>query len=60
MMPGALIEVVCNGLPLWNGTQLAVDATLVSPVTHDGRPHDGTLGFAVATRCAQQKLIVLG
>ena len=35
------IEVVCNGLPLWHGAQLAVDATLVSPVTRDGRPHDG-------------------
>ena len=35
------IEVVCNGLPLWHGAQLAVDATLVNPVTRDGRPHDG-------------------
>ena len=35
------IEVVCNGLPIWHGAQLAVDATLVSPVTRDGRPHDG-------------------
>ena len=25
------IEVVCNGLPLWDDAQLAVDATIVSP-----------------------------
>ncbi len=32
------IEVVANGLPLWHGAQLAVDATLVCPVGRDGRP----------------------
>lgn len=32
------IEVVANGLPLWHGAQLAVDATLVSPIRRDGRP----------------------
>ena len=32
--------VVCNGLPLWHGAQFAVDATLVSPVTRDGRSHN--------------------
>ena len=32
------IEVVANGLPLWGGAQLAVDATLVSPLRRDGRP----------------------
>jgi hypothetical protein len=32
------LEVVANGLPLWGGAQLAVDATLVSPVRRDGRP----------------------
>ena len=26
------IEVVANGLPLWHGSQLAVDATIVSPL----------------------------
>ncbi|OLP81577.1 hypothetical protein AK812_SmicGene37863 [Symbiodinium microadriaticum] len=49
---GRRIEVVCNGLPLWHGAQLAVDATLVSPVSRDGRPHPGTEtqpGFAVRT-----------
>ena len=25
------IEIVCNGLPLWHGAQLAVDTTCVSP-----------------------------
>ena len=35
---GRQIEVVANGLPLWGGAQLAVDATLVSPVRRDGRP----------------------
>ena len=32
------IEVVANGLPMWHGAQLAVDATLVSPVTRAGEP----------------------
>ena len=41
------IEVIANGLPLWNGAQLAIDATLVSPLGRNGdaRPraarHDG-------------------
>ena len=30
------IEVVCNGLNFGHGAQLAVDATLVRPVTHEG------------------------
>ena len=29
-------EVVVNGLPLFNGAQLAVDTTLVSPIRRDG------------------------
>ena len=32
------IEVIANGLPLWNGSQLAVDTTLVSPLTAAGHP----------------------
>ena len=28
---GRRIEVVANGLPLWQGAQVAVDATVVSP-----------------------------
>ena len=35
------IGVVCNGR-----AQLAVDATLVSPVTRNGRPHDGADNYA--------------
>ena len=30
------IEVIANGLPLWNGAQLAVDTTIVSPLTAAG------------------------
>ena len=33
---GRKLEVVANNLPLWNGAQLAVDTTLVSPVRRDG------------------------
>ena len=33
------IEVVANGLPLWHGSQLALDATIVSPVTRSGEAH---------------------
>ena len=32
------IEVIANGLPLWGGSQLAVDTTLVSPLTSAGAP----------------------
>ena len=32
------IEVIANGLPLWGGAQLAVDKTLVSPLTRAGQP----------------------
>ena len=35
------IEIVCNGLPLWHGAQLAVDTTCVSPVTRSGEPRPG-------------------
>ncbi len=38
---GRRVEVVANGLPLWNGVQLVVDATLVSPVRRDGSPQPG-------------------
>ena len=31
------IEVIANGLPLWGGCQLAVDTTLVLPLTRDGQ-----------------------
>ena len=32
------IEVIANGLPMWGGSQLAVDTTLVSPLTRTGEP----------------------
>ena len=32
------LEVVANGLPLWQGAQIAVDTTLVSPIRRDGQP----------------------
>ena len=35
---GRRIEVVANGLPIWQGAQIAVDATIVSPVRRDGQP----------------------
>ena len=31
-------EVIANGLPMWGGSQLAVDTTLVSPLTRSGEP----------------------
>ncbi len=39
---GRQIEVVANGLPLWDGAQLAVDPFLVSPIRRDGRPQPRT------------------
>ena len=38
---GRRIEVLANGLPIWQGAQAAVDTTLVSPVTWagDAQPH---------------------
>ena len=32
------IEVIANGLPLWNGSQLAIDTTLVPPLTSQAEP----------------------
>ena len=36
------LEVVVDGLPLWNGAQLAIDTTMVSPVRRDGTAQAGT------------------
>ena len=30
-LDGRRLEVVVDGLPLWNGAQLAIDTTMVSP-----------------------------
>jgi len=46
---GRNIEVLANGLPLWNGAQLAVDTTLVCPLDWNGVP----LGRAADTDGAQ-------
>ena len=35
------IEVLANGLPLWQGAQVAVDTTCVSPVSRDGSARAG-------------------
>ena len=35
------IEVIVDGLSLFGGAQLAVDATMVSPVRADGLPREG-------------------
>ena len=45
------IEVIANGLALWGGAQLAVDTTLVSPLTSAGAPRRSagrTAGAALA------------
>ena len=39
---GRRLEVIANGLPLWGGAQLAVDATLVCPLGRDGTAHPRT------------------
>ena len=40
------IEVIAEGLPLYHGRQIVIDATLVSPLTANGQPRtvyvDGT------------------
>ena len=33
------IEVIAEGLPVFHGAQLAIDATLVSPLRAVGEPH---------------------
>jgi len=32
------IEVIATGLPLWHGSELAIDTTLVSPLTGAAQP----------------------
>ena len=41
VLDNSRLEVVVDGLPLFNGAQLAVDTTLVSPIRHDGTPGHG-------------------
>ena len=42
------IEVIANGLPLHHGAQLAVDTTLVSPLTSAGQPRHWRGDFTAA------------
>ena len=42
------IEVIANGLPMWGGSQLAVDTTLVSPLTRTGEPRSRGGTYAAA------------
>ena len=51
------VEVIANNLPLWNGAQLAVDVTLVSPIKRDGNPipcAHHTDGVAAARACRRK------
>ena len=41
-LDGRRLEVVVGGLPLWNGAQLAIDTTMVSPVRSEGTARAGT------------------
>ena len=50
------IEVIVDGLSLFGGAQLAVDATMVSPVRADGLPREGAAaGDGVALTTARQR-----
>ena len=50
------IEVIANGLPLWGGNQLAVDTTLVSPLTREGVPRQrGDLRRGSSAGCSSQE-----
>ena len=42
MLDNRRLEVVPDGLPLFNGAQLAIDTTLVSPIHGDGTPRRRT------------------
>ena len=41
VLDGRRIEVIADGLTLWQGAQLAIDTTLVSPLRRDGTPRRG-------------------
>ena len=54
---GRQLEVVANGLPLYGGAQLAVDATLVSPIRRNGtpQPHAATEDGAWLVQARRRK-----
>ena len=41
VLDGRRIGVIADGLTLWQGAQLAIDTTLVSPLRRDGTPRRG-------------------
>ena len=52
------IDVLANGLPLWRGAQVAVDTTLVCPLTCSGEPRPGAErkpGLALQTAANRQR-----
>ena len=49
------IEVIANRLPLWNGAELAVDTTLVAPLTSTGQPRRRGRYAGAALHEARQK-----
>ena len=62
---GRRLEVVADRLPLFNGAQLAIDTTLVSPVRADGLPrrqcaHVDGAALAQARRVKQRTYPALG
>ena len=52
------IEVIANGLPMWGGSQLAVDTTLVSTLTRSGEPRSlgGTFAGAALQDARKTKV----
>ena len=57
------IELVCNGLPLWHRHQLAVDATLVSPIGRHREPRTAPTPMLVAgvvlAECRQAQALTI-
>ena len=47
------IEVIANGLTFWGGTQLAIDRTLVSPMTETGIHADAAVNLQGPRRMTQ-------
>ena len=55
------IEVLANGLPLWQGAEVAVDTTLVCPLTCSGETRPGTErepGLALQTAANRKRRAV--
>ena len=56
-LDGRRLEIVADGLTLWRGAQLAIDTTMVSPLTRDGmaRPRAADHGGAVLEVARRRK-----